>query len=283
MRELMISLSIAHLLKQAQSHHPEIPALEIRLLLQHVLNVDRAWVIAHQNDALEANIHAEFQALLERRVAGEPLAYIVGCREFYGLKLKVTPDTLIPRADTETLVEATLEKADIQAACRILDLGTGSGAIALAVAKHLPQAQVLAVDASERALNIAHENAQMLDIKNVSFLQSDWFGALSGELFDVIVSNPPYIEESDPHLQQEDLRFEPMTALVAGKDGLEDLRVIIGGAKDYLKPHGWLMLEHGYNQSRGVRQLMREAGFVEIAHKFDLAGIARVTLARWPD
>lgn len=309
---------ISHALKQAQSNCPEIPALEARLLLQHLMQVDRAWLIAHENDALEANIHAEFQALLKRRLSGEPLAYIVGYREFYGLKLKVTPDTLIPRADTETLVEAALQKISSELSfprrreniaqrsfevrpsslnstkdqkpldsrlrgndvLKVLDLGTGSGAIALAIAKHRPQAHVLAVDASERALNVAHENAQMLNINNISFLRSNWFDALKGELFDVIVSNPPYIEENDPHLQQADLRFEPITALTAGKDGLNDLRAIIDRAKDFLNPEGWLMLEHGYNQARSVVNLMWEAGFAEMAHKYDLAGIERVTMGR---
>jgi release factor glutamine methyltransferase len=277
----MPSFQISHALKQARSRYPEIPALEIRLLLQHLLKVDRAWLISHENNVLEASIHAEFQALLKRRSSGEPLAYIVGYREFYGLKLKVTPDTLIPRADTETLVEAALEKTGKQKCCRILDLGTGSGAIALAVARHRPQAHVLAVDVSEKALNVAYENAQMQNINNITFLQSDWFDALKGELFDVMVSNPPYIEENDPHLHQADLRFEPITALVSGKDGLKDLQVIIDSAKDHLKPYGWLMLEHGYNQARAVANLMREAGFAEVAHKYDLAGIERVTLGQW--
>lgn len=299
----MSSFQIAHVLKQAQSRFPEIPVLEVRLLLQYLLQVDRAWLIAHERDAIEvkdgqANIPAEFQALLKRRSGGEPLAYIVGYREFYGLKLKVTPDTLIPRADTETLVEAALEmiptphlprgergEQDARmhgcGELRVLDLGTGSGAVALAIAKHRPHAQVVAVDASAGALAVARENAQAQGITNVSFVQSDWFVALKDEMFDVIVSNPPYVEENDPHLQQVDLRFEPMTALVAGADGLDDLRVIIRQARHHLRPNGWLMLEHGYNQARAVANLMREAGFADIAHKYDLGGIERVTMGRW--
>ncbi len=282
----MSLFSIAQSLKQAQLDYPAIPGMECRLLLQHLLNVDRAWLIAHENDALGANIHAEFQALLRRRLCGEPLAYIVGYREFYGLKLKVTPDTLIPRADTETLVEAALEKLSLRpfphgdGMLKVLDLGTGSGAIALAIAKHRPQVQVIAVDASEKALSVAQENAKVLNIPNVLFMHSDWFGALEGMTFDVIAGNPPYIEDNDPHLQLEDLRFEPIMALTAGKDGLNDLRAIISEAMNYLKPQGWLMLEHGYNQARKVRDLMHEAGFAEVDHKYDLAGIERVTFGR---
>lgn len=285
----MVQFQISHVLKQVQASYPEVPALEARLLLQHVLQVDRVWLIAHQHDALQANIHAEFQALLQRRLQGEPIAYILGYREFYGLKLKVTPDTLIPRSDTETLVEAVLSK-NLKSmgsrlrgsdASEILDLGTGSGAIALAIAKHCPYAHVTAVDASPGALSVAQENSCLLGIHNVSFMQSDWFGALQGKKFDVIVSNPPYIEENDPHLQQPDLRFEPITALVAGKDGLVDLRRIVSDAGSHLNPHGWLMLEHGYNQARSVARLLQEAGFVDIAHRYDLAGIERVTVGRW--
>ncbi len=275
----MISLSISHVLKQAQSHHPEIPALEIRLLLQHLLNVDRAWMIGHQNDALGASTHAEFQALLERRVSGEPLPYILGYREFYGLKLKVTPDTLTPRPDTETLVDATLGNlSSPQAKSTLRDLGTGSGAVALAIAKHRPQTLVTALDISSNALKVAETNAQILSISNVSFLRSDWFSALDGMLFDVIVGNPPYIEENDPHLNLGSLPYEPITALASGEDGLDDLRVIIEQAMRYLRPNGWLLLEHGYNQANSVARLMHAAGYKAIGHRYDLAGIARVTM-----
>jgi release factor glutamine methyltransferase len=254
--------------------------LEAQLLLQHALNVNRAWLIAHENDALQPNIHAAYRALILRRLNGEPIAYILGYREFYGLNLKVTTDTLIPRPDTETLVEAALAKAPLQINLNICDLGTGSGAIALAIAKYRPQAHLTAVDASQAALNIAIENAQNLKITNVKFILSDWFGSLKDQKFDVIVSNPPYIEQNDLHLSQGDLPWEPISALVAGQDGLSDIRTIIQNAPQHLNPHGWLMLEHGYNQAEAVADLMRLAGFNEISHAQDLAGIARVTFGR---
>ena len=259
-------------------------ALEAQLLLQHVLNVNRAWLISHQNDALEANIHAAYRALINRRVKGEPIAYILGVREFYGLNLKVTPATLSPRPDTETLVETALAKIPQNKNLRILDLGTGTGAIALAIAKHRPQAFVLALDASQTALDIAIENAQILTIANVDFLLSDWFSALSQQSntqkFDLIVSNPPYIEVDDAHLSQGDLRFEPLSALASGEDGLDDIRKIITQAPQNLNPHGWLMLEHGYNQAEEVAALFKHTGFSDISHAQDLAGIARVTFGR---
>ena len=288
----------------------EEATLEVQLLLQHVLNVNRAWLIAHENDALEANIHAVFEALLKRRLNGEPIAYILGYREFYGIKLKVTLDTLIPRADTETLVEAALARIPTQNPNRpslrakrsnletknsdeiasspsssqrqtsVLDLGTGTGAIALAIAKHRPQALVTAVDTSEKALSVAQENAETLGIANIHFIHSDWFGVLNGQRFDVIVSNPPYIETNDTHLKQGDLRFEPISALASGMDGLDDIREIIDSAALHLNPHGWLLLEHGYNQAETVAKLLMRAGFAEISHALDLAGIQRVTLGR---
>ena len=288
----------------------EEAAFEAQLLLQHVLNVNRAWLIAHENDFLQANNHAAFEALLKRRLNSEPIAYILGYREFYGLKLKVTPYTLIPRADTETLVEAALARVPTQNPNRpslrakrsnletknsdeiasspsssqrqtsVLDLGTGTGAIALAIAKHRPQALVTAVDVSEKALSVAQKNAESLGIANIHFIHSDWFSALNGQRFDVIVSNPPYIETNDTHLKQGDLRFEPISALASGMDGLDDIREIIDSAALHLNPHGWLLLEHGYNQAETVAKLLMRAGFAEISHVLDLAGIQRVTLGR---
>ncbi len=294
----------------------ETAAFEARILLQHVLNVNHAWLIAHEHDALQANIYAAYSTLINRRVNGEPIAYILGCREFYGLNLKVSADTLIPRADTETLVGAALAKIDLlycpsplaplpqtgegnktanlspspvcgrgvgeRGNITLLDLGTGSGAIALAIAKHQPHTIVTAVDASQAALDIAIENAQSLNIPNVKFILSDWFSTLKlnghNEKFDVIVSNPPYIEATDSHLKQGDLRFEPISALASGADGLDAIRTIVNQAPQHLNPRGWLMLEHGYNQADKVAALLKQAGFSEISHAKDLAGINRVTL-----
>ena len=265
---------------------------ELLLLLQHALKVNHAWLITHENDALDliigqANNQAAFEALLKRRLTGEPIAYILGRREFYGLNLKVTPDTLIPRPDTETLVEVALGKISPQEKSQILDLGTGTGAIALAIAKHRPQAHVTAVDTSQAALNIAIENAQNLTITNVRFLLSDWFSALSqdneNQKFDVIVSNPPYIEANDAHLKQDDLRFEPQSALASGADGLDAIRTIITQAPHHLNLHGWVLLEHGYNQAASVGALLKQAGFSDISHVKDIQGIDRVTMGQMPN
>lgn len=256
--------------------------LETQLLMQHVLNVNRAWLIAHANDALQPHNHADFEALLNRRLLGEPIAYILGYREFYGLQLKVTPDTLIPRPDTETLVETVLAKVLPDQTAHILDLGTGTGAIALAIANNRPQAQVTAIDASQAALDVATENAKKLGIPNVNFALSHWFNDLAHRSFDVIVSNPPYIETSDAHLNQGDLRFEPVTALASGKDGLDDIRKIIEDCLIHLKPQGWLMLEHGYNQAEQVADLMAQAGLVSIETIKDFGGNQRVTIGKNP-
>ena len=299
------ALTLATTLLITQHNDADIAKQEAQLLLRHVLNVNRAWLISHENDALQANIHAAFEALLKRRLNGDPIAYILGTREFYGLKLMVTADTLIPRADTETLVETALAKIpfmvrqahherNISNSVRpepvegrthsqhtILDLGTGSGAIALAIAKHRPQAHVTALDASQAALDIAIENAQNLNITNVKFILSDWFSALTNEKFDVIVSNPPYIEADDVHLKQGDLRFEPISALASGADGLDAIRHIIKDAPPHLYPHGWLLLEHGYNQASQVAALLKQAGFSEVSHAKDISGIDRVTIGRF--
>jgi release factor glutamine methyltransferase len=256
--------------------------LEAQLLLQHVLGVNRAWLIAHESDALEGNIHEAFETLIKRRLNGEPIAYILGYREFYGLKLKVTPDTLIPRPDTETLVEAALGKVPQSKKIHVLDLGTGTGAIALAIAHNRPQALVTAVDASNDALKIAQENAQNLAITNIEFLQSDWFVALQNQTFDVIVSNPPYIAQNDAHLTQGDLCFEPASALASGVDGLDDIKQIIANAPKYLTPHGYLLLEHGYNQAEEVATLLKLSGSSEIETIKDLGGNNRVTLGMMP-
>jgi len=282
------TLTIHSMLKQAQadlSAALDLPAkeakLEAQLLLQHCLNVNRAWLLTHESDALQTDTHEEFEALLKRRLDGEPIAYILGKREFYGLEFKVTPDTLIPRPDTETLVEAALENIPKDWPHRILDLGTGTGAIAIAIAKHCPLSQVTAVDASSAALAVAQENGKNLGIGNVEFVLSDWFGALQGRIFELIVSNPPYIAQDDTHLKQGDLRFEPANALASGKDGLDDIQQIIGQARQHLKPQGWLMLEHGHDQAEKVAELMKEARFDAISSFADLSGVFRVTQGQY--
>ena len=252
-------------------------SFEANLLCQQVLNVNRAWLISHENDVLEANQQAAFEALVQRRLNGEPIAYILGSREFYGLQLKTTSATLIPRPDTETLVEAAFAKIPQNTSLNVLDLGTGTGAVALAIASQRPQIKVIAVDASPEALKVAIENAQSLNLCNVRLIESNWFSALVSEKFDVIVSNPPYIAQDDKHLKQGDLRFEPLSALASGVDGLDDIRKIIQDAPDYLNPNGWLMLEHGYDQAEAVAALLKARGFSQIAHAKDIAGTLRVT------
>lgn len=256
--------------------------VDAHTLMCFLLQVDRTWLLTHENTVLEANIHKAFQVLLERRLKGEPIAYILGKREFYGLEFKVTADTLIPRPDTETLVEAALEKIPRDKAFRVLDLGTGTGAIAIAIAKHRPLTLVNAVDQSAAALAVAEENANYLGARNVKFAPSDWFSALSGQTFDVIVSNPPYIAENDAHLKQGGLRFEPMSALASGTDGLDSIRHIISQAPHHLNPEGWLMLEHGYDQAGKVRFLMEESGFACVTSMPDIASILRITCGRGP-
>ena len=254
--------------------------LEAQLLLEHVLNVNHAWLIAHAEDELDHESQSQFQMHIERRIKGEPIAYILGTREFYGLPLVVTSDTLIPRPDTEILVDAALALIPKNTAQSVLDLGTGSGAIALAIAKHRPLSNVIAVDACMKALAIARENAQRLAITNIELRNSNWFDSLPNQTVDLIVSNPPYIENNDVHLNQGDLRFEPLSALASGDDGLNDIRHIIRHAKQHLNINGWLLIEHGYDQSSKVASLMQQAQFNAIRHIHDLAGIARVTIAQ---
>jgi release factor glutamine methyltransferase len=285
-----ISNVLGHIISKAQQkliQTLQLPKIEARIEVQILLNsilpqATRAWLIANESDALEANIHADFQALLNRRLKGEPIAHIIGHREFYGMVLQVTTDTLIPRPDTETLVEAALSRIPENRNVSVLDLGTGTGAIALAIANHRPQAEVIAVDASKKALAVAKNNAQRLAINNVSFQVSNWYDALEDGRFDLIVSNPPYIEQDDAHLQQGDLRFEPLSALASGEDGLDDIRHIIAHALIHLKPQGWLMLEHGYNQAESVSDLMADTGLVDIATIQDLGGNDRVTIGKNP-
>jgi len=264
-----------HLLHAARKR---IDAHEADLLLAHVLNKPRSWLFAHGDASLPEDAITHFETLLARRAHGEPVAYLTGTCGFYGLELSVTPDTLIPRPETELLVELALNRLP-HAATSVLDLGTGSGAIALAIARERPQARVTATDRSPAALNIARANAQALGL-NLTLLASDWYSALAAQRFDLIVSNPPYIAASDPHLTQGDLRFEPRTALTPEGDGLAALRAIITAAPAHLEPGGWLLLEHGYDQGPAARELLDAAGLSEIHTEQDLEGRDRVTCGR---
>ncbi|MEO6975532.1 MAG: peptide chain release factor N(5)-glutamine methyltransferase [Gallionella sp.] len=251
--------------------------IEVQCLLQTVLQVNRAWLLSHPEQALDAGQHARYMALLERRLTGEPIAYLLGEREFYGLTFKISPATLIPRPETELLVELALQRIPRQGTCRVLDLGTGSGAIALSIAHARPEAEVVATDASRAALELAQFNTRQLNLGKVRLLHSDWFGALQGESFDIIVSNPPYISAGDVHLAQGDVRFEPRDALISGSDGLDDIRLICAQARIHLRPKGWLLFEHGHDQAAQVRALLQQSGFGEIFSARDLSGIERVS------
>lgn len=255
---------------------------EAELLLAHALGRSRSWLFAHADDPLTDTEAAAFKALLQRRMSGVPVAYLLGSQGFWTLDLLVTPATLIPRPETELLVEQALARIPNDAAMRVSDLGTGSGAIALAIAKERPRAQVVAVDLSKDALDVARANAARNGIGNVEFRQGSWLEPLLGEGFDVIVSNPPYVADGDPHLAQGDLRFEPALALACGKDGLDAIRLIIGGASKALRPSGWLLFEHGFDQAAEVRSLLADAGFGEIEAVRDLEARDRVTLGRAP-
>jgi len=251
--------------------------IEVQCLLQAVLQANRAWLLTHPEHQLDDQQYARYAALFERRLLGEPVAYLLGEREFYGLNFKVSPATLIPRPDTELLVDLALQHIPQQGRCRVLDLGTGSGAIALSIAHARPNAEVVAVDTSTAALEIAQLNAQRLDLKSARFLQGDWFSALHDERFDIVVSNPPYIAAGDAHLARGDVRFEPRSALVSGAEGLDDIRRITAQAKAHLNPDGWLLFEHGYDQAAQVRALLQQAGFTAVFSARDLAGIERVS------
>jgi release factor glutamine methyltransferase len=265
-------------LESALSLDSATARIEAQMLLQQALGVSRAYLIAHADDTIDGEKLTAYQTLLQRRLNGEPLAYILGEREFFGLDFKVTTATLIPRPDTELLVELALQRLPQRG--HVLDLGTGSGAIALSIAHSRPDAEVTAADASTEALEVARGNARRLNIGNARFAHSDWFSALAGERFDLVVSNPPYIADADEHLAQGDLRFEPRSALASGADGLDDIRRIVADAKGHLTAGGWLLFEHGHDQAARVRGLLEAAGYAEVFSARDLAGIERVSGAR---
>lgn len=255
--------------------------LEAEVLLLHVLGRPRAWLYAHADDELPPPQREAFDRLVQRRCAGEPVAYLTGTREFWSLALRVTGATLIPRADTERLVELALERLPSATPLRVADLGTGSGAIALALASERPQTKVVATDVSAAALAVARQNAESNKISNVEFAEGHWFAAIAQQRFDLIVSNPPYIAAGDAHLQRGDLRFEPYSALAAGADGLDDIRAIAAAAGAYLHNGAWLLLEHGFDQGGAVRALLGAAGFANVATWQDLGGLDRVSGGRW--
>jgi release factor glutamine methyltransferase len=248
--------------------------MEARLLLGRVLERDRAWLMAHESDAVASAAAARFDAWVARRAGGEPVAYIVGEREFFGHVFRVAPAVLIPRPETELLVERALARLPVNGA--VLDLGAGSGAVAVSLALARPDAEVVAVDRSSAALAVARENAARLGAR-VEFLDSDWFSALGGRRFDLIVSNPPYVASGDPHLRRGDVRFEPLSALAAGPDGLDDIRRIVAQARAHLNPGGWLLFEHGFDQADICQALLREADFCQAQSWEDLSGIKRIT------
>jgi release factor glutamine methyltransferase len=255
-----------------------LPPLEIRILLGHVTQLSRVQLITQSERALTTEEATRLDDLIQRRLAGEPIAYLTGEREFYGLSFDVNPAVLIPRPETELLVELALEYLPPNGC--VLDMGTGSGAIAVAIAHTRPDAIVTALDVSDEAINIAKRNAGKLDAP-ITFLQSDWFDALSDQRFDVIVSNPPYIVAGDDHLSQGDLRFEPVDALTDHADGLSALRTISKNASTYLAVNGWLLMEHGYDQAQAVRELLSAAQLSNVQSWRDLAGIERVTGGQW--
>ncbi len=254
--------------------------LDSQVLLAYALNVSRTWLFTWPDKVLDGAKLTAFNTLIEKRKSGTPIAYITGYRDFWSLHLKVTPDTLIPRADTELLVETALTLKDVEKPCDVIDLGTGTGAIALSLANECPSWRITATEINPKTLAVAKENAQTLEL-GVSFKESAWFDAIN-DRYDLVISNPPYIESNDPHLQQGDLRFEPAGALASGQDGLDDIRRLVQQAPKHLKKDGYLLLEHGYQQAEAVRSLMAKAGYFEIETHQDIEDRDRVTLGKMP-
>ncbi len=259
----------------------ETPRLDAEILLAAAVNQTRSYLLAWPERVPEPELLSCFMSWLERRAKGEPVAYLLGQWEFWSLELEVTSDTLVPRPETEQLVALALEHVPINQAVRIADLGTGSGAIALALAVERPQAHIVATDISAAALAVARRNTRRLGLNHIEFRQGHWYQPLVGERFDLIVSNPPYVAETDSQWQRGALRFEPAAALVAGVDGLDALRVIIDQAPAYLCLGGWLLLEHGYDQGESTPALLRARGFTHVHDDRDSAGVSRVAGGQW--
>jgi len=280
----MASLSISQIIENSvQRLMPlyDTARIDSEVLVAHALNFSRTQLYTWSDKILSEDEREHIEKLIGKRYEGVPVAYIVGQQEFWSLEFKVTPDTLIPRPETEHLVEFSLENIPVEKECRIADLGTGSGAIAISIAKERPLCQLIAVDESEVALKVAIANAKKMGISNVLFEQSNWFESLQDEMFDLIVSNPPYIEEQDKHLLEGDVASEPRRALVSGSDGLDDIRQIIQQAKEHLKSNAMLVLEHGWDQAVKVRSIFEEQKYVNIKSINDLAGIERLTVGSY--
>ena len=265
--------------QQLEQSGSDSARLDAEILLGYALDKNRTWLYTHSDYALSDVEFESLNGLLEKRIAGQPIAHLVGERDFWSLTLEVNASTLIPRPDTETLVEWALE-LPLLANARVLDLGTGTGAIALALASEQPSWQVIGVDKSDDAVQLAFNNAQKNQLQQVEFKSSDWFEQVAGS-FDLIVSNPPYIDGQDPHLQQGDVRFEPMSALVAEQQGLADIVHIIDQAPHYLRDQAWLLIEHGYQQAEQVRELLKAKGFQQVETREDLGGQPRISGGQW--
>lgn len=275
--------SIAELLGLASTldEVSDTPRLDLEVLLCHALNKPRSYLYTWPEKILATDVVEVFIRLLQDRQIGVPIAHLTGRKEFWSLDLEVNAQTLIPRPETELLVETALELVD-KLDARVLDLGTGTGAIALALASERAGWGIIAVDIIPAAVNLANKNRQRLGFANVSLLQSDWFENVSGQSFDLIVANPPYIDPEDEHLNQGDVRFEPATALVAGNSGLSDIETIVAGARDHLVPDAYLLIEHGYQQGIAVRTLLAAADFTDVTTKVDSNGLERLSLGQLP-
>ena len=279
----MKSRVISELLRDAAAAlDSESPRADAELLLSRAVNQSRSWLFAHPEAIVSEDQAGVFLSMLEQRRRGEPVAQILGVREFWSLELRVTRDTLIPRPETELLVELALQRLPEALPVRVLDLGTGTGAVALALAHERSLAELTAIDVSARTLAVAQANAERLHLGNIRFLLGNWFSAVRDERYDMIVSNPPYIAEGDPHLMQGDLRFEPLAALASGPDGLDAIRLIANESPRHLRVGGWLLLEHGFDQGAAVRSLLGTAGFANVATMADIAGLDRVTCGQLP-